>query len=85
MRLQLRISPYISRDERDKEPHRKLIGVNQQCHGAGIFAIHSGFVGSGRGYKKDGNRVVGKDGGLTSSLPVQGSCLPYGDYRVYRH
>ena len=84
----MRISTYISRDGRDKElrlTHRKLNWVDKQRQGGGIFAIHSGCVGSSWGCKKSGYRVVGKDGGLTSSLPVQGFYPPYGDYKVYRH
>jgi hypothetical protein len=48
------------------------------------FAIHSEFVGSGRGYKTRCYRVEGRDGELISSPPVPVFYLPYADYRVYR-
>ena len=82
------MSTGISRDEGDKElrlTHRKLNWVDKQRQGGGIFAIHSGFVCSGGGCKKDGYRVVGKDVELTSARPPQGFYPPYGDYKVYRH
>jgi len=65
--------------------YRKLNGVDKQRQGEGISAIHSGFVGSGWGCKKSAYCMAGKDGGLTSSLPVQGFYPPYGDYKVCRH
>ena len=82
------MSTYISRDDGDKEPrltHRRLNGVDKQRQREGISAIHSGFVGSSWGCKKNGYRVAGKDGELASSLPVQGFYPPYGDYKGYRH
>ena len=53
--------------------------------GGGIFAIHSGYVGSEQECKKARSRAAGKAGELISSLPPEGSHLPYGDYRAHRH
>jgi len=52
--------------------------------GGGISAIHSGFAGSGREYKREGYHVVGRDGRLVSFQLHAELCLPCGDYRLYR-
>ena len=51
----------------------------------GISAIHRGFVGSGREYKKVRYRVGERVGELISYQPLQGFYLPYDDYRVCMH
>jgi hypothetical protein len=52
--------------------------------GGGIFATHSGFVGSDKGYKREGYRVVERGSGLVSFQLYVELCLPYGDYKIYR-
>jgi len=64
---------------------RKKIEVINNLSRGGIFAIHSGFVGSGRGCKRRCYPAAGKDGELISSRFVPGFYLPYDDYRVYKH
>ena len=51
----------------------------------GTFAIRFGFVGSGTEYKKVYYYVGGKGDEAISSPPVLEFCLPYDDYKVYRH
>ena len=53
-------------------------------HWGDIFAIHSGFVDSGRGCRKRYYRAEGKDGEVVSSRTAQGFYLPYDDYRIYK-
>ena len=57
MRLPLRMSIQASRGKR----------IKLVIHWGGIFAIHSGFAGSGRECKKRRYRVDEKDGEVISS------------------
>jgi hypothetical protein len=50
----------------------------------GIFAIHSGFAGSDRGYRRGGYRVVERGGELIPFQLRVEFCLPYDDYKIYR-
>jgi len=62
----------------------ELLPVALAFIGGGIFAIHSGFVGSDRGYKREGYHVAERDDRLVSFQLHVELCLPCGDYRLYR-
>jgi hypothetical protein len=62
----------------------ELLPVALAFIGGGISAIHSGFAGSGRGYKREDYPVAERDGRLVSFQLHVELCLPCGDYRLYR-